>query len=359
MEMIAERCGVHRSTVQRALRNSPLISPVTAERVRAVAVELGYDPAQQVAAARLVSRRHGTNVLNQVVALFLPALFYLRPYYQRLMRGLLEVLVAEKFDLLVTYLQPDTKNDTLPRSIVGGSVDGVMTVVDGYALELLRDALRATPYFAQRPVISMIFATETCPAVLADDAQGMRDACRHLLELGHRHILYLHTDNGRGAMLQRRVAGLEAAYRDAGLSPAQLLQVIEIPWGDTPILARFATTLTEAIRRYPRATAVLLPNDTYAVDARNALKGIGLRVPEEISLLGFDDTESLLDEDGKNILTTVQVPLEEIGRRTAQLIIRQVRDKETATPAITMLSTTLIVRQSTAPPRAVETTREV
>jgi DNA-binding LacI/PurR family transcriptional regulator len=345
LQMIAVRCGVHRSTVHRALHHKGRVDPVTAERIRAVAEEMGYDPAHHQAASRLIALRHGNRVINRMVALFLPTVFYRHNYYLRILRGLLEVLVAERFDLMTTYLTAEP--GPLPHSIVAGNVDGVISVA---APDLFGDrlaALRATPYFGARPVVSLLHPLPGCSLVLADDRAGAAAACAHLLQLGHRTILYLFIDAG-GYIARQRIAGYEDACRDHGVDPSLVLHPITIDW-NSPVEQRVARGVLAAISRVPQATAILAPNDLYAGKVREALRQANLRVPEEYSLTGFDDTDPLPDDAGNNILTTVHLPLEEIGRSGARLIVRQILD-DTPGEEIEHLPATLVTRSSTTPP---------
>ncbi|MHB9133124.1 MAG: LacI family DNA-binding transcriptional regulator [Armatimonadota bacterium] len=345
LEMIAVRCGVHRSTVHRALNNKGRVDPVTAAHIRAVAEEMGYNPAHHQAASRLIALRHGNRVINRMVALFLPTVFYRHNYYLRILRGLLEVLVAERFDLMTTYLT--AKPGPLPHSIVAGNVDGVISVA---APDLFGDplaALRATPYFGARPVVSLLHPLPGCSLVLTDDRAGAYAACAHLLDLGHRRLLYLFIDAG-GYISQQRIAGYQQACRDHGVDPAAVLHPISIDW-NPPVEERITRGVAAAIHRVPQATAILAPNDLYAIQIREALRLAGRRVPEDYSLTGFDDTDPLPDDTGMNILTTVSLPLEEIGRTGARLIVRQILDDVSVDDTLT-LPATLVPRNSTTPP---------
>jgi LacI family transcriptional regulator len=348
MAMIAKRCGVHCSTVQRALKSKGRISSGTVAQIRAVAAEMGYDPAQHQAAARLIALRHGTRVLNRVVALYLPAVFYQHTYYLRIMRGILEVLAAEHFDLLTTAFS--SEDPRLPVTIVSGGVDGVIAVVEPNSFASRLADLRATPYFGEQPVVSLIHALEGASSVRTDDYTGARLACDHLLDLGHREIACFVVDR-RDSVAAQRIRGVEDALRARGLDPGTHVHYPFSRPMEPPAIARFGQCLVDALQRHPGITAILLPHDGYAFRAAQVLAQLGLRVPEEISLVGFDDTEPLLDADGHNILTTVQVPLEDLGREAARLIVRQVTGEHVPLADLT-LDTALVVRKSTGPARA-------
>lgn len=351
MEMIAERCGVHCSTVQRALKFKGRISERTAERIRAVAAEMGYDPAHHQAASRLIALRHGNRVLNRVIALYLPTVFYQHNYYLRLLQGILDVLVPERFDLLTTCVVGE--DAPLPFTLVSGGVDGVIAVVEPQAFARPLAAMRATPYFRERPVVSLIHEMPGCAAVVTDDYRGGYSAGEHLLALGHRELLLLAFDE-RDVVLQRRVQGIRDACRAHRLADESTVRVMPMKWNpEETAQARFARALAEALEFYPRATAFFVPNDTYAPIAMQVLAQHGRQVPDDVSVVGFDDTDPLLNAEGRNILTTVRVPLEDVGREAARLIVHQVLDNQPLPETPVVLPTALVARTSTAPPAGV------
>ncbi|MHB9131833.1 MAG: LacI family DNA-binding transcriptional regulator [Armatimonadota bacterium] len=349
MEMVAERCGVHRSTVQRALTGRGRVGKATADQVRAAAAEMGYDPAAHQAASRLVSMRHGVNVINHTIALYLPSIFYQHAYYLRILRGIMEVTVAAHFDLLTTYydmVPPDSEKRPLPRSIVSGNVDAIITAVGTMDFTDLLQELRTTPYFGNRPIISLFEPVEDALSVVIDDYAGAYASCRHLLESGHRHILYAHP-NPLCYAYQQRYRGYVDAFQHSGLSPDIFLHLVEIAWGSAPYETRFIETIQRGMTQYPNTTAVLLPNDSLAGLARDALRSLDKNIPDDVSLVGFDDTDPLLDTEGNNILTTVRVPLEDLGRIAARLTIDQVTGTPQSDTLPTVLPVTLVKRAST------------
>ncbi len=118
--------------------------------------------------------------------------------------------------------------------------------------------------------------------------------------------------------------------------------------GVIPLAQRVVKPLSEALDRYPEISAVLVPGDYFVAQVREVLEYRGLRIPEDISLIGFDDTDPLLDGTGHNILTTIHLPLEDVGRQAAQLLIDHILGQGTGERQI-MLPASLTVRASTAP----------
>jgi DNA-binding LacI/PurR family transcriptional regulator len=358
---IAEQCGVSTSTVSLALRADPRVTAETAARIRAMATALGYAP--NLAARNLISKRFNRVEPSRTLILTLPLQFYQARYFSDIFRGILEVVDAHEFSLTVaTHLSCERAGSDVEAAVakvVRQEVDGL--IVYGAITEpaLLR-ALRAHPRFGARPIVSLLGTHADCTAVLADERDGAYQAVRHLLELGHRHLLcFVYTLDGlpRNA----RLAGARQAMTDAGLDASQHLHPVLLPpgWANPSPLQTEGHELSgdqrqarDAFRAqltaYPQATALLALNDAAALNAWYTLQEAGVRVPDDFSLIGFDDTDPLLDAQGCNRLTSVRVPLVEIGRQAAHRLIDSVLG-QAPSPTPLVLPTTLVVRGSTGP----------
>jgi len=369
MRDIAAHCGVSIWTVSLALRHDPRVSSTTAAHVQAIAQELGYDPAVHQAARRLVSRRLGKDVMNNVIGLLLPPHFQAANYFAYASLGVLDVLALEGYGVLTSYLPVDDGN-TLPRFpaiYTRGEVDGVIGA--GYFLpQRVLQALRGNMGFGERPVITLIVPQPGCSSVTTDDRAGAYAATAHLLELGHRHILhFLHQAS---VPLANRLAGVCQAMQDHGVDPATHLHYLgeEVFFGrldpphhlrfpdpastdpDDTVARYYLSQLVAYLRAHPEVTAILGQNDPTARRVWYMLQEHGIRVPEEISLIGFDDTDGIPDEFGRNVLTSVRLPLEAVGQEAARMLIRQLASGQKELEHI-VLPTELVVRHSTAPPR--------
>lgn len=368
MRDIAVQCGVSIWTVSLALRHDPRVSAATAERVLAAANTLGYDPAIHQAARRLVSKRLGQPVLNNVIGLLLPPHFQTANYFAFTSLGVLDVLATAGYAVLTTYAhlptQPTTPN--FPPIYTRGEVDGVISM--GYFLgDPLIQRLRANPGFANRPMVSLILPRDGCSSVMTDDRAGAYAATTHLLELGHRHILHSY-DPAQVPLMTERLAGAQQAMRDAGfdpernlhytdklffgnLNPPHHLRLPDLTSDDQlDVVARHhLESLVAYLKAHPEVTAILAYNDPTARRIWYMLQQRGLRVPEDISLIGFDDTDAIPDEYGRNVLTTVRLPLELVGQEGARLIIRRLTG-EAEEQTHLVLPTELVIRSSTAPP---------
>jgi len=368
---VARECGVCAATVSRALKGDTRISADTTARVTAAALRLGYDPSLHEAARRMVLSRHGIEMVNHVVALFFPAHFFETAYFSGVYRGANDVLAARRFAPLLMHgtgaEMPGDYPITLPRIFDRGEVDGVLLIEGGpVTFQRLATHLREATGFGDRPIVSLIWSTPGCSSVVTDDQHGAYQATRHLLELGHRHILHYFSPLSDELYLKRLV-GMRAAMADCGLDADRHLHYLDFPNGwHNPATAPLHLTpdggawhfpdptareaLLDYLRAHPEITAIQPPNDGAALHIWYTLRWGGLRVPEDYSLVGFDDSDPIPDANGANMLTTVRLPLQEVGRQATDLLLRQLHG-ETTENAHLVLPTELVVRGSTAAPR--------
>lgn len=344
-----------------ALRDDPSISKETIATVRTVAAELGYHPAQNDSARRLIARRHGTRVLNKVVALFMPSRYSSVNYFLNIFQGVQETLADEEFALLLVSPKATTDQiveQGLPEIFTRDGVDGVIDV--GFGFTERRKVLFTTPQLADLPTVVLLWPSPHCGLVKINYEAGAYSAAHHLLTLGHRSLLqYLSFQPSE--LEPERVAGTRRALAEFGLAPDHHLHFLRLhaPWLATDWMKRRSRATSEPediahrqellalLRAHPEVTGILAWNDIVAREISYTLTEAGLRVPEEISLIGFDDTDAILDDLGQNQLTSVHIPLYEIGCQAASLLMQQIRQPhETQYHTIT-LPTELMVRNST------------
>jgi len=366
---VAERCNLSIATVSRALRNPTRHSEETTKRIMATAAELGYDPARHEGARRLVLSRFGKNVINHLIALIFPPYFYRANYFNDMFQGILDVLTPEGYGLLTVDASQTTEHG-LPPSFSRGDVDGVIIAADPKDAPALLTQLHAEGAVANRPLLTLAHTAPLCSAVLVDACSGAYAATAHLLALGHRHLLHFcgpYEDTKADMHSQRHqcLLGYRQAYQDLGLDPEQYLHYIHLDnkvWKlafraeNHPKLSTLQSSgwtgqhpLLRLLRQHPEITGILALNDPTAIVIRHILRVGKLRVPEDISVIGFDDTDPMLDDQGRNMLTTVRVPLRMIGRRAAKVIIARVTGALKEDTHFS-LPTTLIERGSTAAP---------
>ncbi|OPZ81753.1 MAG: HTH-type transcriptional regulator DegA [bacterium ADurb.Bin429] len=364
LKELASRCGVSVGTASMALHDNPRVSAATRARVRAVAAEIGYDPARHELARRLVMRRYGRRALTRTIALIFRTDFYTNAYEMAIFRGILDEVTRQGHTLVTAYLNFDehTTHTALPPTLTRGDADALILTQPPELLAPLLAELHRADGFGDRPVVNLVQRADGCSQVLTDDRDGMRQAAGHLLGLGHRHLVYFFGRPNRD-IEQRRLAGLHDACAAHSLDPARHLHRLPLPWGwinPADLRQEYGTApghdaaAVEAVlaylRAHPEVTGIITQNDASALYAWYALRRAGLRVPEDYSLIGCDDTDPMLDEHGRNLLTSVRLPLAEMGAEAVRLAIGRVTGA-LADDAVRMLPTELIVRASTAPPR--------
>jgi DNA-binding LacI/PurR family transcriptional regulator len=331
---VATAAGVSKTAVSFAFNNPERLGPATLERVLEVAEELGYTP--HPAARALSMRRSGT--IGVLIPQRLSTVFA-NPFLSELIQGLGEQV--EEHDLTLLLVPP--LDGSLEGAIRQASVDGFISVglsPDDGALEVLDRIGIPTVHVDSEE-------SPSHPSVNVDDEGGAHAAAGHLLELGHRRLAILvlppaRSQVGSTPTAARRLAGYQKAIDEAGApKPHTEVASISVGAGARAFEALPAGRL--------RPTAVLAMSDMTAIGLMSAAQAAGLRVPEDLSVVGFDDIPAAAWTNPA--LTTVRQPIIEKGRIAARLLIERMKGKSVEGPP--PLSTTLVVRSSTARPKEV------
>ncbi|MEI6519105.1 MAG: LacI family DNA-binding transcriptional regulator [bacterium] len=370
LQIIAEHCGVTKGAVSLALRGNTRISAATTERIVAAAMELGYNPALHDAARRLALLRNNTRVLSRVVAAFFPFNFYARSeeFLSEMFRGMLDVLEEEGYGLLVNYTRGESDNAELLPVFSRSDVDGAIIFSrGGHAPQFQAKMLRSNAGFMNRPIVSMLSALPGCALVNTDDFNAAFSTAKYLLEIGHRYIVqcvYLESSPNAPVGPADRINGVKKALEEFGLNPDKHLRLFEIestwtrpntlPSGyhinSQPALdAEMVRRLKKFISDNSEFTAILALNDPSAFNIWCVLSNAGISVPDQVSIVGYDDNYPVLDENGNNLLSSVRVPLNEVGREAARLVVEMINGK-TPSDEKRVLENELVVRASIAPP---------
>lgn len=345
IEKVAERAGVSVATVSRALRGLPNVSPKTRDRVVAVAQMLNYRPDPN--AARLAAGRTRTIAVGVVA---IPIW-----YTGQVVSGVEAVLTSRGYDLTLLLIADD-----LVRARALGDVGGgVSKRADGAIIvDLVPTASERALLAEQR--VPWVMVGADCPgvdSVVIDNLEGARAATRHLIELGHRSIGLI---SGGPAMFPAsspplRRAGFLAALEEAGVRFDPKAERV----GDFSALGGYeAMQSILDLDRPP--TAVFAMSDEMAMGAARAIEESGRSVPDDVSVVGFDDVDWAFAFG----LTTVRQDATELGAIAARLMIERLEgqgsegsDAVEVQPGgrerrLVTVPTELVVRSSTAPPRA-------
>jgi DNA-binding LacI/PurR family transcriptional regulator len=330
---VAARAGVSKATASRVLNGSSAVDPRTRDRVLAAMVELDYTPSSL---ARRLS--FGRTLTISVLTTFLT-----RPQAAERLRGVDAVLSDSEFDLVIYNVETVDKRDQYLRGLaLAQRTDGLLVISlplrDEDTQRLSSAAIPVVVVDAHAP------AVEGLPHVVGDDIGGGEAATRHLLELGHRRIAFLgdEFDNPFGFTSSRhRAIGYERAVRASGLQTRRELMALgaHSRYEAKELAARL-------LARHDRPTAIFAASDTQALGVISAAHDAGLRVPDDLSVVGYDDIE-IAEYLG---LTTVRQRLFESGRLGADLLLREIERRSDDPPSV-VLHPEVVVRSTTAPPK--------
>ncbi len=327
---IARIARVSHPTVSRALQNSPLVNAETAEKIRRIAEEAGYR-ASAVARGLVTRRTRSIGLVVTTVA---------DPFAGEVACGVEQTANDHGYSVFLADSNADPERE---RKVVRAFAE---RRVDGIIVTSSRVGALYLPMLAEMQV-PIVLVNDQYPgafvhSVMIANFEGMRAAAEHLIALGHRRIAYLGDQFGYQSDAER-LAGYRAALGTAGIpAPAEL-----VADGDgKPEAAMAAMEKLLALERPP--TAVCCYNDMSALGAMRRIGARGLRVPEDISVSGFDDLffASYLQPP----LTTVRQPMRRMGRMAMDSLLRLMSGEESV-PRI-RVDAELVVRASTATARA-------
>lgn len=325
---VARASGTSASTASRALSGRGYVAEAVRTRLLATAEQLGYVPN---ASARTLKQQR-SRVIGVVVS------DVSNPFYARVAAGTEQTLRELDYQMVLVTDNNEASEELLAaRTFLALRAPGVViTPLGGDASLLLRSHGVAVVEVDRQ------LAPGQCDGVVLDNVRGAREATEHLLELGHRRIglLVVDTDWTSDA---GRLDGYREAMEAAGLGIDERL-VVKVGPRETATIGRQIGALVDA--RQP--TALFAANNVLAVEAWHVMRSRGIRLPSDMSLIGFDDVPWM--EMVSPGLTVVSQPALEFGRRAARLLLERL--EQPGRPARTeRLAPELVVRASTAPPR--------
>ena len=337
---VARAAGVSHQTVSRVLNNQPNVRAETRERVLAAIADLGYR--RNSAARALVTRRSGTiGVLSHSSTLYGPVLT-LNSVEQA-------VREAGMFVSLASLRNADDAilSGALEHFLEQG-VEGLIVIAPVPAV-----VQAATALASRLPIVLVTAGEQVAPSVSTaapdlrsvgvDQVAGARAATEHLLSLGHRRIV--HVSGPREWFdAAARVAGWSSALEAAGVTAPDLL---EGDWTAASGAAAAAALMAETL-----PTAVVAGNDLMALGLIKAFTDAGVRVPEDVSVVGFDDSDG--SAHFRPALTTLRQDFGELGRQCVDLMLGLLGGGGEA--GATLIQPRLVVRQSTSRPRGLDPT---
>jgi LacI family transcriptional regulator, galactose operon repressor len=323
---IARELAISQSTVSRALRGDPRVAPRTIARVLEAAERMGYTP--NLAARSLITRR--TSTVGVVVS------DITNPFYPELVEILHNEFALAGFRTILLNERTDARLERYVDELVGGgAVDGLVYASAMLDVPLVGAATERLPVV----LVNRASATADVDTVVADNRSGGRLAAELFVARGHRRIGLVAgpaststaRDRETGFREQAEAMGvpLESRFRRVG----QFSHQSGYHWG------------LELLALEPRPTAVFAANDVIAFGVLDAARRLGVRVPEELSVIGFDDIDMARWEGFS--LTTVRQPLPEMGRAAVRLLLERIEGPDVQPPARRRIFPVEIVHRGT------------
>jgi DNA-binding LacI/PurR family transcriptional regulator len=324
---VAARAGVGVATVSRVMNGRANVRPATRDRVLDAIRALNYRPSS---VARSLSLQR-----TMVIGVLLP--WFTNPSAVQRIRGIVDGVSQSEYDLMVFDIESeDRQRRAFELFDRGDRADGLL-VVSTLPPEAEVERLQA----ARMPCILVDAVHPALPSIAVDDIAGGELATRHLVELGHRRIALIGDPppEFRFDWSRDRTRGYERALAAAGLDvrPEHVRE-------GTRLLHVARAIATELLELPERPTAIFAASDTQALGALEAARALGIRVPEELSVVGFDDIE-VASYVG---LTTIRQPLFESGRRGAELLLLALAGQHVE-PRTERFPLELVVRSTTGP----------
>lgn len=327
---VALRSGVSTATVSRVLSGVGGARPVTRERVLAAARELDYRPSGVARALKLRTTRTIGLLVTDIG----------NPFFPQIVRAVEDEAHRRGYGLVLCNAGDDPDRELASLDLL------VDRRVDGLIVASARATRRHSGRLASVPMPVVLVNADApaagLPAIGTAHRHGARAAAEHLLALGHRRLGHVTAPHDRAAAATARRLGVTDAMRAAGLDPASLALVE----GDEHV-AGGTRAMTELLDRPEPPTGVVCYNDLTAIGALRAVELAGLRVPEDLSVVGFDDIEMAAWTHPP--LTTVRQRTEEQARWAVDRLAAAILGDESI-PAAKRLEPTLVVRASTGPP---------
>lgn len=325
---VARIAGVGIGTVSRVLNNNPNVKPTTRQKVLSVIAELNYKP--DPIARSMISRR--TNSIGIMIP------FFTRPFHIEILRNIEASLYHTGHQLVLYNIETNAQRDMYFSELpMHRRVDGLLIIslpVEEFVAQSFKKAAI--------PTVLLDTYSPLLTSLVVNNVEGAYQAVKYLIQKGHRRIGFINglTNEGNFKFNQAndRLIGFHRALGEAGIMfDPELMLTSE--WNRDA--AR--TAALQLLSHSPRPTAIFAASDVQAAGVLEAARSLAMRVPEELSLIGFDGIElsELLD------FSTIQQPIEEMGTLSIQKLIEHIDNPEKP-PELIRLNTTLVERHTTA-----------
>jgi LacI family transcriptional regulator len=334
MKQIAERCGVSVATVSKALNNHNDISVGTRDRIAQIAQEMGYYP-------NVAARTLKTNRSYNIGVLFSDAAHsgLTHDYFSAVLESFKNEAESHGYD--ITFINTNDTSMSYLERCRQRCFDGVVIACIDFtkpgAIELMN---------ADIPTVTIDYNSNFCSSVTSDNQSGIAALVEYVIQQGHKRIAYVHGDSA-SAVTKTRLAGFYRTLADHNITiPNEY--VCASRYLDVP-LARHFTEVLLKLKIPP--TCILYPDDTALIGGSNCIREMGLKIPDDVSIAGFDGLKVSRYLDPK--IATYRQNTTQIGSRAATQLISQIENPKTTLIERIVISGSLITGESVTPPKKI------
>lgn len=323
---VANEAGVSISTVSKVLNNTGSIAEKTRKRVKETMLELNYQPSVVASARKRI----------QNIGLLIPNIA--NPFMAEIARGVENNLRKFGFNLMICSTDNDLKNEIEYISILKQKyLDGIIIATGLQEDKAIKELLKAEIPIA---LLSRDVSSLAVDEVLVDDFLGGFEATKYLISLGHQKIAMI-TEDTNISTIKARVEGYKQALEESGIEYDESLVIT-----NNSSLDEGKQSTRELLNLPSPPTAIFASTEFLAIGAIQGARELNVQVPQELSIIGFDDT--ILSTICDPALTTIAQPIHEMSKKVVELLIAEIKNpKETKQRVV--LSPKLVIRESTSP----------
>ena len=322
---VAEKAGVSISTVSKVLNNTGSLADKTRKKVKETMEELNYQPSVVASVKKRI----------QTIGLLIPNIA--NPFMAEVARSIENHVKRHGYSLMICSTDNDVKNEVEYISILKQKYTEGIIVATGLKKEkAIKELVKTDLPIA---LLSRDVPSLAADTVMVDDYLGGYEATRHLIGLGHEKIAML-TEDTSFSTIQARVRGYKEALEEAGLNYDESLVL-----ANNTSIEEGKKAMMNLLKESSPPTAVFASTESLAIGAVQGARELNVKVPDKLSIVGFDDT--VLSTICEPPLTTIAQPIEEMGKKVAELLIEEIEKKKESKQRV-VLSPKLIVRNSTA-----------
>ncbi len=331
LQDVAKRAGVSTATVSKVLSNTPYFSDSTRDKVMDAVRALDYRP--NLAARALSSGK--TNIIAVVFPYIFDAIFK-DPLVMRMLEGIESVCTEQDYNILLSTprLQDGKPDDHYLRLLQSGYIEGVIAIDNIQSFSFAQSS-------ENHNVPAVILGHHAGDyRVETDNFVGGVLLMEHVLSYGHRRIGIISVNPDVNMAIQLRLDGMLSAVDDANLD-------IEIPMMDSDFSVKGgAQAARQLLQDHPDLSVIICLNDRMAIGAMSAMQQMGLHIPDDISVIGYDDIP--MAATTQPLLTTINQKPVELGRAAAEIMLKRLNG---AKPSNVVISPVIVTRQSLAAQR--------